>query len=173
MPKYVVYGILFVVGLLVACSSLGTEYVPIKTIPEGQALVYILYPESKAPGSDARAKSPIFTVSESGKPIVTVEKGGYYPYFVKPGELTLTSKLSFKLYTSGALDVALAPENNIQLQIDPGQTYYLEVVPLHRSDILLGVWELKFNQIFDELQAQLMLEECKLLPKYKPPPDPA
>ena len=171
MPKYFVYVILLVAGSVVSCSTLGTQYVPIKIIPEGQALVYIFYPESKAPGSDARAKSPVFMISNSGKPIVIVEKGGYYPYFVKPGEFTLTSKLSFKYCTSGLLDVGLAPENNIQLKIHPGQTYYLEGVLLHRYDILPGVWELKFNQIFDEFQAQLMLEKCKLLPKYKPPPE--
>ena len=169
MSKYFVYGILFVMGFMVACSSLGTQYVPIKTIPEGQALVYIFYPESKAPGSKARAKSPVFMISDSGNPIVTVEKGGYYPYFVKSGALTLTSELSFNYLTSGILDVALAPKNNIQLKVDPGQTYYLEGVPLNRVDILQGVWELKFNQIFDEFNAQLVLEECKLLPRYLSP----
>lgn len=169
--KYLIYGILFVVGFVVACSSLGTKtpYVPVKTIPEGQALVYIFYYGNKLPGSNPIGRSAVFLISDSGKPIVTLKRGGYYPYFVKPGELTLTSKLSSnRPALPSPVDLVLlgiAPTNTIKLKIDSGQTYYLEGM-LYYSDVL-DILGLKFNQIFDELQVQLSLEDCKLLSKYE------
>jgi hypothetical protein len=98
-----------------------------------------------------------------------MEKGGYFVYFAYPGELKLTSKLAMKLYVAGVLNISLAPTESINLTIDPGQTYYLEGALYYKTVSTIPVWGLRFNQILDEFQAQLILEECKQLPKYATP----
>jgi hypothetical protein len=53
MPiKFFKYGMLLVLGLFVACSSLGQQYTPVKAIPEGKALIYIFFLAIKDPGED-------------------------------------------------------------------------------------------------------------------------
>ncbi len=156
MSKCFACCLFFVAVFLVGCSSLGTQYVPIRTIPEGQALVYIFFPED-----NSHKGSPCFMISTPEQPIVKLQEGGYYPYFTKPGELTLTSKLSFKYGTAGLLDVAVAPQNSIQVKIERGHTYYVEGVLSKRGTYANP--ELKWNPITDEFQAQLMLEKCKLI----------
>ena len=82
--------------------------------------------------------------------------------------MTLTSKVAFKYGVSGALDVVASPENSITLQVRKGQTYYIEGV-VYADFGFFREFGLGLNQVSDEFQAQLMLEECKQLPKYVPP----
>jgi hypothetical protein len=158
------HSMLLVLGLVVSCSSLGQQYTPVKEIPEGKALVYIFFPGDQKPG-----RGPDFIISAAEKPIVKMEKGGYFVYFADPGELKLTSKLALKLYVAGLLNISLAPTESINLTIDPGRIYYLEGVLYYKTVSTVPVWGLRFNQILDEFQAQLILEECQRLPKYATP----
>lgn len=167
MNRYFIECLILCCAVIAGCSSLGQNYTPIKSIPEGQALVYLYYPANEKIPGQAPGSGHIFTISKADKIIVKMERGGYFPLFAESGELSLSTKLAFKLLDAGALNVAASPKTDFTLQVDPGKTYYLEGV--YFSDLgFFSMGGLRFHQVSDEFQAQLLLEECKLLPKYEP-----
>lgn len=98
--------LLFVAALLLTSCATGRVYQKVDKIPDGMGVVYFYWP----PSIVLTAISP--EVDANGVGITRLFKGGYYPYFSKPGEIEFSSQVEFK--------------NTVTLYIEAGQTYYIK-----------------------------------------------
>lgn len=81
--------LLFVaVSLLVSCA-MGSAYKKVDKIPDGMGVVYIYRPSSIMGPAAA-------DVDANRVGITSLSKGGYYPYFSKPGEVEFSSQVRIK-----------------------------------------------------------------------------
>jgi len=122
--------------LLAGCAS-GPAYVPITQVPADKALLMIYRP----PGIGGAALTPDVDIAGEFKFPLTI--GGYYPYFVKPGNLTLA------ITGNGTRTVALDAKG--------GQTYYVKGGPVPMG---FGVPAI---EIVPPEQGAAEIKECKLL----------
>jgi hypothetical protein len=72
--------------LISGCATLGPKFAKIEKVPDGTALVYIYRPSS------IMGMTVSYDVKVGEKVIATLHDGGYFPYYVKPGELELWAK---------------------------------------------------------------------------------
>ncbi len=99
--------LLFIVALLFANCAMGPAYQRVDNIPAGMGVVYIYRPAKFVGGGN----SPELRVNGVPK-INRFINGGYYPFFLKPGEVEFSIELGGRVMP-------------ITLYIEAGQTYYI------------------------------------------------
>lgn len=103
------FSITIFLGILlffVSCASLGPVYQKVDKIPDGMGLVYIYRPSSFVGGGI----SPDIKVGETV--VTTLYNGGYFPYFVEPGEVEFWAKTESK--------------SAVTLDVKAEQTHYIK-----------------------------------------------
>jgi WD40 repeat protein len=97
--------LLFVAVSLLSSCAMGSAYKKVDKIPDGMGVVYIYRPSSIMGPAAAE-------VDANRVGITSLSKGGYYPYFSKPGEVEFSSQVRIK--------------STVTLYIEAGQTYYIK-----------------------------------------------
>jgi len=124
------------VVVLAGCAS-GSAFVPITQVPADKALLLIY----REPGMRGAALTPDVDIGGQFKFPLTI--GGYYPYFAKPGKLTVS--------------VTVNGTRSVTFDAKPGETYYVKggTVPMG-----FGVPAI---ELVSPEQGAAEIKECKLL----------
>jgi len=133
--------LLFFALLMVGCSASGPAFQKVTNIPEGKALIYFYRIGAFA------AATGTWSVKVNDVDIVSINSGGYYPYFCDPGYAKIDG--SFGLGIEGSL-------GTIDLNVKPNQTYY---VRFHIEGLFTQEY---IMDIPDETTALLELFDCSL-----------
>jgi WD40 repeat protein len=134
--------LLFIAVLLLAGCATGRVYQKVDKIPEGMGVVYIYMPSGIG--------GPINSeVAANGIGIISLLKGGYYPYFSKPGEVEFSSRVEIKSAET--------------IYIEAGQTYYI------KGTVANGVFltYLKLTAVPPEI-GEKEIADCRLLEGRQP-----
>lgn len=142
MQKLVGIALVLIALTLTGCASLGPAYQKVENFPEDKGLVYIYRPSSFIGGGVS------YDVKVGEAPVTTLYNGGYYPYFVKPGEVEFWAKTETK--------------SAVTLDVKPGQEYYVKGTV--GIGILVGRPHLMVVQ--PEIGAT-EISGCKLIPEQK------
>lgn len=117
------------------CSSLEKDkaFSPVVEIPLNKGILYIYRNDTDSLDGFTFFNYLVFghtvhTIEANGKPITIMECGGYFPYIVDPGELTLNAKVRFKMFVTGLGDMALSENKSIKVRIDSGKAHYVRAV---------------------------------------------
>ena len=148
--KYkIILGFIFVLSYL-ACSSLsGPIFKPVSNIPANQSIVY-LYRSSDD-------KNTEFTMKYNNNEICVLERGGYFPVFVREGKVEISATLNFKLFSTALLDLATSSPSNLVFKADPGKSYYVECQSSENNKDELVI------KLVPENYGINKIKECKLL----------
>lgn len=115
--------------------------------PKGKALVYFYKPV-------AYGKS-IYVLYVNGWPITKLMRGGYFPYYVPPGDLKMVADKHARL--GELLEVLdIEPKYKLAFQVDADKVYYVKIQ---------GALFHELVQV-DETTALEELSECRRLPKF-------
>lgn len=131
-------------GLLLVggCATLGPVYQRVATIPEGTGLVYIYRPSSFVGGGVA------YDVKVGETVVTTLHNGGYYPYFVKPGEVEFWAKTESR--------------SAVTLDVKAGEVYYV------KGTVGVGFFIGRPHlMVIPPATAENEIAECKLIPEAK------
>lgn len=138
--KPLLIGLLTGVLLAVGCAASGAKFVPVESVPESKALVYIYRPNSLIGGAIR------YHVSVGDEPVVFLVRGGYFPYFADPGETTFWARTEARAEASEHLKA--------------GETYYL------KGGIGMGIGVGRPRLAFEDArEGALAVEKCVLLPE--------
>ena len=137
------YFVVLLTFLFIGCAINGPVYQKVNKIPENSGVVYIYRPSHFRPGEGL---APNLYRSKGTKYLTKIYNGGYFPYFVEPGEIDFS--------------VATETESSVTLNIAPGKIYYIKLT------MGMGVWVLRPHLIVvDPETAEKEIAECKLIPK--------
>lgn len=125
--------------LIAGCATLGPIYQKTDQIPDGVGLVYIYRPNSFVGGGVS------YDVRVGNTVITTLYKGGYFPYFAKPGELELWAKTEAK--------------SAVTLDVRAGKIYYVKGTV--GVGFIVGRPHL---MVVPESVGETEIAECKLIP---------
>lgn len=135
---------------LSACSALnGPLFKPVNNIPENQSVIYMYRLENKSNSE--------FLIKSNGQDICILKNNGYFPFFVKPGRVDISSIIQFKLFTTGILDVAISEPSTLVLKAETGKSYYIKC----ETDEITGQ-ELIMDLVPENFGSK-NIKECKLL----------
>lgn len=142
---------IFALGMFyMGCSSgSGPLFKPITDIPEDQSLIYLYRPDD--------GRSTEFTIKCNNKDIGILEKKEYFPFFVEEGKVEISSRVRFKLFAVGLLDLAIAQSTEFVFKAEPGKAYYIECL----ADESEGK-KLSINLVPDNY-GYIRIRECRLL----------
>lgn len=135
--KKVVCCIMF--ALLSACANVGAPYMPVEKIPEGEAVVYFY----AMPAYIGQAMQP--EIYEADKKIVFLPYGGYYPYYVKPGEHTFIANMIFN-----------DAQGRVTFNAQSGRSYYV-------SSYIIVSGKPRLALVSDKERALSEIRECKIV----------
>ena len=149
---------LFVLFLITGCATTikGPVFHPVGNVPENKSLVYIYWTDKAA-----RIKGIDFSIKANGESLTDMRHGGYYQYFSDPGTLELSSHVNFKFMAVGLLDVAMAPTEKLEIDIDGGGTYYVRCIS-HGANAFNYALTM---MLVDKERGEYEIREAKLLPK--------
>jgi hypothetical protein len=103
----------------IGCSSLkGPLYKAVSDIPEDKSVVY-LYRINDNFNTD-------FMITYNYEEICVLVNNGYFPFFVEPGKVEISSAVQFKMFATGILDAAIANPTEFVFEAEPGKSYYLK-----------------------------------------------
>ncbi len=93
--------------------------------------------------------------------ITQVLSGGYYPYYLPPGELSLSAEANHKLMSdfSGKLGEINTTSSSVVIDVKPGETYYVK--GSYKFDLPRPTPQLS---IVDKIQGIGEVKKCRLLP---------
>ncbi len=144
---------LFVITLAIypiGCSSLkGPLYTAVSDIPEDQSVVY-LYRINDNYNTE-------FMITYNYEEICVLVNNGYFPFFVEPGKVELSSAVQFKMFATGILDAAIATPTEFVFEAEPGKSYYLKCSAGEFSGQELTI------KLVPENFGSNDIKECKLL----------
>jgi len=133
------------------------NFVPVTSIPEGKALVYI-YRKAHISGAAGR-----YLISANGEPAAFLFNGTYAPYFASPGTNHFGATMKTKLIVSGVPipNSLFSKDDLLRLVVQPGEIYFVQfkiadtwgpkLVEMNRDD---GAGEIKKCRLFDFREAQ-------------------
>ena len=128
--------------LLGGCATLGPVYRPVDAIPDGMALIYI-YRESQFIGAGVA-----YDVKVGETVVTTLHSGGYYPYFVKPGEVELWARTEAK--------------SAVTVDVKAGEVYYV------KGEVGVGFFVGRPHlRVVAREKGEKEIKECKLIPEPK------
>jgi Protein of unknown function (DUF2846) len=151
--RRIIFGFLKLVNIayfLSACSALnGPLFKPVNNIPENQSVVYMYRLENKS--------NTEFLIKSNGQDICILKNNGYFPFFVKPGRVDISSMVQFKLFATGILDAAVREPSKLVLKAETGKSYYIkcETDEITGQDLIMDLVPENFGS--------KNIKECKLL----------
>jgi hypothetical protein len=98
------------------------NFVPVKSIPDGKALVYI-YRKSRIGGAAGR-----YLISANGEPAAFLPNGSYAPYFAPLGTNHFGATMKTKLMVTGVPmpSSLFSKDDLLSLVLRPGETYFVQ-----------------------------------------------
>jgi hypothetical protein len=103
-----------------ACSS-APPFQPLQNAPPDKAVIYLY----RIPVPSGGRKTE-FTIQANERRIGTLPPRSCLTYLSAPGSVTFQSHVVFKFGATGLLDVAMAPDSKLALQVEAGRTYCIE-----------------------------------------------
>ncbi len=97
-------------GGCVASRPEGHVFQPIAELADGMAVVYLYNPFSRLSGA-------ALTLSRSGRKVVYLQNGGYYPLRLRPGPVEFSAEIGSQ---ATGLETA-----SVTLDLSAGQTYFI------------------------------------------------
>ena len=150
---YLLFLTMAFISLITGCSSSlrGTFFKVVNDIPSGKCLVYLYRPVD-----DYQTK---FSVQYDNHEICTSEKGSYYPLFVDPGKVKITSKVNFQMFVTGILDKAITRHTTFVFTAQAGKRYFIECTTEEDNRNLLNM------RLVTKEYGRVRIRGCRLLPK--------
>ena len=154
--------------MLSSCVAKGPQFVPVENPPEDKAVIILfMTPFKTIPGAFkkpewAKAIQARFIITNAGRRIVKLIRAGYYPYYADPGEITLTSEPGWY-----APELGIVNPETLTMNVEAGKVYYVENDYVTQTSRYGGhrISKITLIPIADEIEAQLKLSDCHLLPK--------
>jgi len=108
-----------------SCSAtkFGKKFQYPEILPKDKALVYLYWTDETSFN-----KRVEFSINANDKQITTMKYGGYYLFEAPPGNLEISSHVTFKVAAAGILDVLLAPTVKINIKIEKGNKYFIRCI---------------------------------------------
>jgi hypothetical protein len=155
--------LLFTNGMSTGCSkATGPYFRPVDVVDESKAIIYVYRPEQSvgAPLS--------YSIFANGYFVTKLDNGGYYPFIVVPGRVTLS-------FTEHSSLTAPAPSHRedvphywsggfvATLDVEAGKTYFVKLWLREKINPFKASADLLLLPVFDDEQALDEIQTCRLM----------
>jgi hypothetical protein len=156
---------LLAVVLLAGCTFNAPDGPPFEALPgpsDQEALVYVYRPPNEEWGYDRT-----YYLFDAKEKLTDLLHGGYFPFVVKPGKVTLLADVnrSFRTWLAGGvIELAAAAEGAVMdFHANAGETYYVRFHPIAHA------WHFEPTMtLVSKNEGLSQLRSCKLLSKHVP-----
>ncbi len=117
---FIVFLFIFMLAIYcIGCSTLkGPLFKPVLDVPEDQSVVYLY-----RMGDNSNTE---FMITYNYEQLCVLKNNGYFPFFVEPGKVELSSAVQFKMFATGILDAAVATPTKFVFEAKPGLSYFIK-----------------------------------------------